>query len=98
MGRLKESVSTPARAAPPRPVRRLDRKLSHIAAGRYTPDDFVIADAKDADMAFGLTAAGPVTGAPAARPARPRPAGTGPAANTSTQCAPWSLRANSTSC
>lgn len=65
MGRLKESVSTPAGAAPPRPVRRLDRKLSHIAAGRYTPDDFVLADAKDADMAFGLTAAGPVAGAPA---------------------------------
>jgi hypothetical protein len=39
--------------------RRLDRKLGHIAAGRYTPDDFVIADAKDADMAFGLTSAGP---------------------------------------
>jgi hypothetical protein len=60
---LKESVSTPA--GPQRPVRRLDRKLSNIAAGRYTPDDFVIADAKDADMAFGVTAAGPVTGAPA---------------------------------
>ena len=40
-------------------VRRLDRKLSAIMAGRYTPDDFVIADAKDADMAFGLTSAGP---------------------------------------
>jgi len=52
-------------SAPARAVRRLDRKLGHIAAGRYTPDDFVIADAKDADMAFGLTAAGPVTGAPA---------------------------------
>jgi hypothetical protein len=60
---LKESVSTPA--GPQRPVRRLDRKLSNIAAGRYTPDDFVIADAKDADMAFGVTAAGPVTGGPA---------------------------------
>ncbi len=47
---------------PPRPVRRLDRKLGNIAAGRYTPDDFVIADAKDADMAFGLTCAGPVNG------------------------------------
>lgn len=59
-------MSTPARVAvPQRPVRRLDRKLSNIAAGRYTPDDFVIADAKDADMAFGVTAAGPVTGAPA---------------------------------
>jgi hypothetical protein len=50
-------------------VRRLDRKLSSIAGGRYTPDDFVIADAKDADMAFGLTCAGPVTGA-AAGPGR----------------------------
>ena len=59
-------MSTPAGVAvPQRPVRRLDRKLSNIAAGRYTPDDFVIADAKDADMAFGVTAAGPVTGAPA---------------------------------
>ena len=44
------------------PVRRLDRKLSSIAGGRYTPDDFVIADAKDADMAFGLTCAGPAAG------------------------------------
>lgn len=44
------------------PVRRLDRKLASIAACRYTADDFVIADAKDADMAFGLTCAGPVTG------------------------------------
>lgn len=45
------------------PVRRLDRKLNGILAGRYTPDDFVIADAKDADMAFGVAAAGPVPGA-----------------------------------
>lgn len=42
----------------PLPTRRLDRKLGNIVAGRYVPDDFVIADAKDADMAFGLTAAG----------------------------------------
>jgi hypothetical protein len=59
-------MSIPAAVAvPQRPDRRLDRKLGNIAAGRYTPDDFVIADAKDADMAFGLTCAGPVTGAPA---------------------------------
>lgn len=45
--------------------RRLDRKLRAIVEGRYTPDDFVIADAKDADMGFGLTAAGIVDGAPA---------------------------------
>jgi hypothetical protein len=68
--RLANSVSAPAGVAVPQgPVRRLDRKLSSIAAGRYTPDDFVIADAKDADMAFGLTSAGPVTGA-AAGPVR----------------------------
>lgn len=44
--------------------RSLDRKLRAIAEGRYTPDDFVLADAKDADMGFGLTAAGTVDGAP----------------------------------
>jgi hypothetical protein len=57
-------VSAPSQG----PVRRLDRKLGSIAGGRYTPDDFVLADAKDADMAFGLASAGPVTGS-----------GTGPA-------------------
>jgi hypothetical protein len=59
-------LSNPAGVAvPQRLVRRLDRKLSNITAGRYTPDDFVIADAKDADMAFGVTSAGPIAGAPA---------------------------------
>jgi hypothetical protein len=48
-----------------RPTSRLDRKLASILAGTYGPDDFIIADAKDADMAFGLAAPGPVTGAPA---------------------------------
>ena len=57
------SMSDPA-------VRRLDRKLGAITAGRYTPGDFVIADAKDADMAFGLTSAGPARTAGAARTAR----------------------------
>jgi len=51
-------------AAPQHPARRLDRKLGAIAAGRYTPDDFILADAKDADMGFGITAPGPVAGAP----------------------------------
>jgi hypothetical protein len=69
------------------PLRRLDRKLGAITAGRYTPDDFVLADAKDADMAFGLTSAGPAG-----------PTGTVRAANSSTTCGPWSCRANSTSC
>ena len=51
--------------APPRPSRRLDRKLASIVSGGYTPDDFVLADAKDADMGFGLTAPGVITGAAA---------------------------------
>lgn len=36
----------------------LDTKLSKIAAGAYTPADFIIADAKDGDMAFGCQTAG----------------------------------------
>ena len=46
------------------PTRALDRKLSSILAGTYTPDDFVIADAKDGDMAFGITPAGPLVDDP----------------------------------
>jgi hypothetical protein len=34
-------------------MRSLDRKLANIKAGRYTPDDFIIADAKDGDIGFG---------------------------------------------
>jgi DhnA family fructose-bisphosphate aldolase class Ia len=37
----------------------LDQKLARIRAGRYRRADFIIADAKDADMGFGLTAPGP---------------------------------------
>lgn len=40
--------------------RRLDKKLRSIHAGRYLPSDFILADAKDADMAFGVTAPGPI--------------------------------------
>ena len=46
-------------------MKALDRKLATILAGGYTPDDFIIADAKDADMAFGWLR-------PAWRRARPR--------------------------
>lgn len=53
-----------APAEPARPIRRLDRKLAAISEGRDTPDDFVLADAKDADMASGVTAAGPAGDAP----------------------------------
>ncbi len=41
------------------PDRHLERKLSSIRSGRYVPTDFIIADAKDGDMAFGLLAPGP---------------------------------------
>ncbi len=58
------------------PTRRLDRKLAAIRAGRYRPDDFVIADAKDADMAFGAMAAGPDPGA--GPPAEPAPTDAAP--------------------
>jgi DhnA family fructose-bisphosphate aldolase class Ia len=37
----------------------LDQKLNRIRAGSYRPADFIIADAKDADMGFGLIAPGP---------------------------------------
>jgi DhnA family fructose-bisphosphate aldolase class Ia len=36
--------------------KKLDRKLANIRAGRYTPDDFIIADAKDGDIGFGAAA------------------------------------------
>ncbi len=38
----------------------LDTKLARIKAGKYTPKDFIIADAKDGDMGFGTTAPGPM--------------------------------------
>ncbi|MDX2110784.1 MAG: hypothetical protein SFY80_11140 [Verrucomicrobiota bacterium] len=37
----------------------LDQKLARILASPSTAKDFIIADAKDADMAFGITAPGP---------------------------------------
>lgn len=40
----------------------LDEKLARIRAGTATDRDFILADAKDADMAFGVTAPGPQTG------------------------------------
>lgn len=39
-------------------TKRLDRKLANIRAGAYAPTDFIIADAKDGDMAFGCAVAG----------------------------------------
>ena len=43
-------------------MKRLDQKLSNILNGSTSSKDFIIADAKDADMAFGITAPGPKTG------------------------------------
>ncbi len=40
---------------------RLADKLSAIKSGNYTASDFIIADAKDGDMAFGIAAPGPLT-------------------------------------
>lgn len=39
-------------------TKRLDRKLANIRAGAYAPTDFIIADAKDGDMAFGCATPG----------------------------------------
>jgi hypothetical protein len=41
-------------------MKRLDEKLCAVRQGAYTPDAFILADAKDADMAWGAAAAGPV--------------------------------------
>ena len=43
-------------------MKRLDQKLSNRLNGSTSAKDFIIADAKDADMAFGITAPGPQTG------------------------------------
>jgi hypothetical protein len=40
-------------------MKRIDEKLARIQTGRYTQSDFIIADAKDGDMGFGLAGAGP---------------------------------------
>jgi hypothetical protein len=40
----------------------LDEKLARLHAGTATRRDFILADAKDADMAFGITAPGPERG------------------------------------
>jgi len=40
-------------------LKTLDQKLARIARGTDTRKDFIIADAKDADMAFGVMAPGP---------------------------------------
>ena len=53
-------------------IRSLDQKLAAIRAAPQTAKDFIIADAKDADMAFGARAPGPRSylSAHGARPAQ----------------------------
>ncbi len=43
-------------------TKKLDTKLAKIISGKYKPTDFIIADAKDADMSLGVTAAAPRPG------------------------------------
>ena len=45
-------------------MKRLDQKLANLLNGSTSPHDFIIADAKDADMAFGITAPGPAAKCP----------------------------------
>lgn len=42
-----------------RSLKSLSVKLATIQAGNYAPTDFIIADAKDGDIGFGVTAPGP---------------------------------------
>ena len=53
-------------------TRSLDQKLAAIRAAPQTAKDFIIADAKDADMAFGVRSPGPRSylSAQGARPAQ----------------------------
>ena len=51
----------------------LDEKLARIRAGRYTAKDFIIADAKDGDMALGVGTAGPELDAEGKPTGRMRP-------------------------
>ena len=39
-------------------MKSLDKKLKTIAAGKYKPRDFILADAKDPDYAFGVKGTG----------------------------------------
>jgi hypothetical protein len=56
----------------PRARKRLDAKLERIRSGAYQKGDFIIADAKDADMARGIPGPGPERGADGVASGRPR--------------------------
>ena len=40
-------------------MKTLDSKLKAITSGKYQPEHFILSDAKDPDMALGVTAPGP---------------------------------------
>jgi hypothetical protein len=52
--------------------KRLDQKLDRIRSGNYQKGDFIIADAKDADMARGIHAPGPQRGPDGVMTGKPR--------------------------
>ena len=54
-------------------MKSLDKKLAAIKAGKYTPKQFILADAKDPDHAFGVASTGPVEFDNAAAGYRPKP-------------------------
>jgi DhnA family fructose-bisphosphate aldolase class Ia len=56
-----------------RTAKTLDEKLARIRGGRYTAKDFIIADAKDGDMALGVGTAGPELDADGKPTGRMRP-------------------------
>ena len=53
-------------------MKRLDEKLARIRAGRYTRNDFIIADAKDGDMGSGCTTPAPTRDRQGASSSGPR--------------------------
>ena len=53
----------------PSTLLKLDQKLDRIRSGDYTPQDFIIADAKDGDMGGGAGATGIDSQTGCARPA-----------------------------
>ena len=50
--------SAPSKTAPKKTMKTLDKKLENFARGKWSRKDFIIADAKDADMAFGIRSGG----------------------------------------
>jgi DhnA family fructose-bisphosphate aldolase class Ia len=49
-------TNNPTPDAPESDMKTLETKLANISDGRYTPNDFIIADAKDGDIGFGRAA------------------------------------------